>query len=178
MKSKEDKVLQLFFNHPTRRWHFTEVRKETGLPDASVDHWLKKFREENLIRRIKKKGTAPVYVSNYNAPEYQGKKRIAALEQVYESGLFKAVCTPRSTAVIFGSFSRSDWHSNSDIDLFICGPDVPELSKYEKRLQRDIQLFHVESSPDLKKWNKGVVHSILQGQVLCGDLSEVIYATT
>ena len=77
--------------------------------------------------------------------------------------------------IIFGSFSRSDWYTQSDIDLFIYGnADDFELGKYQLKLHNEIQLFHVENEEDLKKMGGGLLRSILTGIFIKGGISKEI----
>jgi len=43
MESKEESVLELFFENPTREWHFEEILKEAAITRSKADAWLKKF---------------------------------------------------------------------------------------------------------------------------------------
>jgi len=55
MKSKKEQVLELFYNYPTKEWHFEEIVRESRLARSKVNNWLKKFIKKKLIKRIKKK---------------------------------------------------------------------------------------------------------------------------
>ena len=53
MESKREKIMELFFDNPTREWHFEEVVKEAKIARSKADGWLKKFIKEGLIKKIK-----------------------------------------------------------------------------------------------------------------------------
>ena len=86
MKSKEEQVLELFFNNPTREWHFEEILKEVNIARSKATGWLKQFMKEGLIMRIKERGKMPYYIGNYESPAYKNRKKIFALNKLYDSG--------------------------------------------------------------------------------------------
>src|SRR3989338_5143140 len=114
MESKEEQVIKAFFDNPTRQWHFEEVLKEAKIARSKAASWLKKFMKEGLIRRIKERGKMPYYIGNYDSPTYKNKKKIFALNRLYESGLLNHLYSLKKarTIILFGSFSRSDWYIN------------------------------------------------------------------
>lgn len=176
MESKEEDVLDLFFQNPTREWHFEEIIKKAGIARSKADAWLKKFMKEEIIVRIKKKGKMPYFISNYDSPSYKNRKRIYAMNKLYESGLLDHLLALKKakTIIIFGSIVRSDWYENSDIDIFIYGlPEGLKIAKYETRLHRDIQLFICHEKDELVKYNKGLLSNIIKGNLIKGDLDFV-----
>lgn len=181
MQSKGNKVLELFFNQPTKHWHFEEILKKSKVSRDKANKWLKKFIKENIIKKIKKKTKMPHYIGNYKHPEYKNRKRLFTLNQFYKSGFLNHLQSLKKakTVIIFGSMSRSDWHKESDIDLFIFGNDDGlNLGKYELKLHRDIQLFTAKIKKDLKKMGSGLIRNILEGYRVKGniDFLEVKYA--
>lgn len=178
MKSKESLVLELFFNYPSKYWYFKELEKETGLAQSKLDRWLKRFQKEKIVLRIKEKGKRPYYAANYDAPEYKNKKRIFGLEKMHKSGLLNHLLAleKAKAVVIFGSFSRSDWYKESDIDIFIYGETAGlDLGKYQTKLHHEIQLFTGKREADLKKYGPGLLKNIIKGFNIKGDIpAEVI----
>ncbi len=173
MKSKENKVLSLFFNYPTKHWHFEEILKETKLARSKADHWLKQFINEDLIVRVKPVGKMPYYISDYDSPNYQNRKKIFALNQLYESGFLNhlAALNSAKTIILFGSFSRSDWYKDSDIDLFIYGNSGGlDLNTYERSLRREIQIFECKNNSELNKLTPGLIKNIIKGDIIKGNI--------
>lgn len=176
MESKEQLILEIFFNQPTREWHFEEILKETGMARSKADRWLKKLLKENIIKRLKERSKMPYYLSDYDSPSYRYKKKQFALEKLYQSGLLNHLVSlsKARTIIIFGSFSRSDWYTQSDIDLFIYGdPEGLKISEYETRLHREIQLFVCREKKDLEKLGEGLIKNIIKGNLIKGDLDFV-----
>ena len=173
MESKEPMVMGLFFDNPTREWHFEEIAKEAKIARSKADDWLKKFVKEGLIKKIKKKGTMPYYLSDYSSSTYKNRKKIFALTKLYKTGFLNHLDSLQKaqTIILFGSFSRSDWSKDSDIDLFIYGdPDGLKVAKYELKLHRDIQLFICQNKEELKKLGGGLIKNIIKGNLIKGDL--------
>lgn len=176
MKSKEEKIVELFFEHPTREWHFEEILKEAKITRSKADRWLKKFIKKSFIKRIKEKSKMPYYISNYSSPEYKNEKRLFALNKLHHSGLLNHLSSLQKaeTIILFGSFSRSDWYNNSDIDLFIYGePDGLKIADYEIKLHKDIQLFICRNREELAKLGTGLTTNIIKGTILKGNLNFV-----
>lgn len=176
MESKEENVVGLFFNNPTKEWHFEEILKEAKITRSKADKWLKQFIKEGLIRRIKEKGRMPSYISNYKFYSYKNRKKLFALNKLYNSGFLDHLSSlPKAkTVIIFGSFARSDWYKNSDIDIFIYGePEDLKLAKYEMKLHRDIQLFVCHNQKELNKFGEGLIKNIIKGNIIKGNIDFV-----
>ena len=171
MESKEEKILQLFFENPTKEWHFEEILKEAKIGRSKAYGWLIKFIKEGLIKRIKTNGKMPYYLSNHDMPAYRNMKKIFALNALYQTGLLNDLCSlnKAKTVILFGSFARSDWHSGSDIDLFLLGKaDNFQQAVYEKKTGREIQTFIYKDS---SKIEKGLLKSISTGYIIKGSLN-------
>ena len=144
MKSKEN-IQELFFDYPTKRWCFEELLKEGKLSRAQTNAWLRKLTKEKFIKKIKLKGKRPYYVSNYNNVAYKNKKRIFALNKLYQIGFLNHLYSLKKAKIIilFGSFSRCDWYKDSDVDIFIYGdPEGLNIGKYEIKLHKDIPVSY------------------------------------
>lgn len=174
--SKEQNILKLFFNEPTRQWHFEEILKEARLSRPQANSWLKKFLKQNLIIRIKPKKRMPYYLANYDDANYQTKKKLFALTQLENSGLLAHLTElqKKATIILFGSMARWDWHKESDIDLFVYGnAGGLRLGKYELKLGRDIQLFECKTKKDLSRFTDGLLKNIIKGNIIIGDIDFV-----
>lgn len=172
--SREEEILKLFFEEPTRHWHFSEIKEKVPLPDNKVSRWLKIFIQKNIIRKFTPKQKMPYYTSYYENTEYQFQKRIYALKKLHDSGFLNHLANLKGakTIILFGSFSRWDWHKESDIDLFIFGSDDNlEQAKYERILNRPIQVFTCEDKKSFKKFNPELMMNIIKGDLIKGDLN-------
>lgn len=173
MRSKQESVIELFFNNPTRQWHFEEILKEAKITRSKSNKWLKKFVKQGLVKRIKERSKMPYFISNYESPEYRNGKKIFALNKLHDSGLLNHLYSleKASAVVIFGSFSRSDWYKDSDIDVFIYGnSEGLKIADYELKLHREIQLFICENKKELTKLGSSLIRNIIKGNLIKGNL--------
>lgn len=170
---KENMVVSLFFNEPTKQWHFEEILGVAGISRPQATHWLKKFTKGGLIKRVKLRGKMPYYVADFESPNYQTEKRLFALRTLSESGLLNhLLALPKAqTVLLFGSLSRWDWYKDSDIDLFIYGsPEGLETGRFRTRLHREIQTFVCRDKEGLKKYGPSLLRNIAEGYLVKGNL--------
>ncbi|PIN75853.1 hypothetical protein COV18_01585 [Candidatus Woesearchaeota archaeon CG10_big_fil_rev_8_21_14_0_10_37_12] len=173
---KEENVLNLFFEEPTKQWHFENIIKTAKISRPQAAQWLKNFAKKYLIKRIKTKGKMPHYIANYESEEYQISKKLFALNKLAETGFFSDLkkLTKAKTIILFGSMSRWDWHKDSDIDLFVYGSSEG-LNKnfYRGKLHKEIQIFECKDKRDLAKYKPALLKNILEGQLIKGNLDFV-----
>jgi len=173
MESKQEKILELFFDHPTKQWHFEEIVNAAKIARSKADRWLKLLTKQELIKRVKLSGKMPYYIGNYTSTIYKNKKKLFALTKLDESGLLDHLSSlPKAdTVILFGSYSRSDWYKESDIDIFIHGDAQGlKVAEYELKLHRDIQLFICHDKKELTKLGSGLLKNIIKGNFIKGDL--------
>ncbi len=175
-ESKENDVLKLILEtSPTRQWHFEEIVKQAKMTRAVASKWLRKYCEEGLLKRIKENKRFPYFTAGSNNPIYQAKKRIYALEQLYQSGLIAQLANLRNakTIIIFGSIAKGDWYKDSDIDIFIYGkPEGLEKEKYEKKLKKSIELHVFESKKEIKEVKTGLINNVINGYLIKGQIQD------
>lgn len=173
-KSKERNVLELFFNESSRQWHFEEILQKAKISRPQAMKWLKNLAKEGIIRKIKEKNKMPYYTGNFENPAYKNRKRIHALNRFYETGFLNHLLQlPKAkTIIIFGSFARADWNTESDIDLFIYGDaEEFEQGRYEQKLKREIQTFICKNQKECSKFQPGLMQNILSGYLVKGNLN-------
>ncbi|MBU0457510.1 MAG: nucleotidyltransferase domain-containing protein [Nanoarchaeota archaeon] len=175
MKNKKT-IKELFFDYPTKQWHFEQLLKEAGLSRAQTNAWIKKIMKDNLIKRVKPKSKMPYYIAKYDSPEYISAKKLFALEKFHSSGFLSHLLSLQQAEaiIIFGSIIRGDWHKESDIDLFVYGnADDLELGKYWIKLGREIQFFGCKDKKELKKYNPALLKNILKGYTIKGSIPDL-----
>ena len=174
MRSKEEQVLELFFNS-SRHWHFEELLEKVKISRAQLAQWLKRFEKEGIILRMKEEGKMPHYNQYFESPGFQNRKKLYAMKRFYESGFLNHLASLAKARVIilFGSFSRADWHEDSDIDVFIYGKDDDfEQGKYEVKLKREIQVHNARNMEDLKRMDK-LLPYIVSGDFIKGSIEDL-----
>lgn len=165
-------VKELFFDYPTKQWHFEQLLKESGLSRAQVNYWLKKLLKEKIIKRVKPRRKMPFYIARYDSPGYLSAKKVFALEQFHSSGFLRHLLSLEAeTIILFGSIVRGDWHKDSDIDLFVYGnADNLELGKYWLKLGKEIQFFGCKNKEELTRYSPALLKNILKGYTVKGTL--------
>lgn len=174
--SKEQKITELFFNEPSKHWHFKDIVKQAKISENRANYWLKNLQKEKIISYTKLKSKMPFYTANFENTDYKTQKKLYALEQFYKTGFLNHLESLNvNTIIIFGSFSRADWHTKSDIDLFIIGDDEKlEKGKYETILHREIQLFTFKNREEIKKVNPHLISNIINGYFIKGQVQNII----
>ncbi|MBI4146508.1 nucleotidyltransferase domain-containing protein [Candidatus Woesearchaeota archaeon] len=173
---KDELVLDLFFNEPTKHWHFEEILTAVKISRPQAAGWLRKFVKEGLVRRIKPKGKMPYHVGNYESSTYQARKRLFALNKLEKQGFLSHLTSlPKAQAVImFGSMSRWDWNKESDIDLFVYGdPEGFDKGAFRAKLGREIETFVCKDKEDLQRLKPALLRNILEGYLIKGTLNFV-----
>jgi len=177
MASKEEKILDLFLNESSKHWHFEHILKAAKVSRSNAVKWLAKFERQGIIRRIKPEGKMPYHIGNFDSPAYQTRKKVYALTKLQESGfLDHLTALPNTkTVILFGSLSRADWYTDSDIDLFIYGDDDQlDVATYETALKREIQVFTVKNEKELQEFNQGLLKNIMNGYRIKGRIDELL----
>lgn len=179
MQSKENSILILFFNESAKHWHFTEIAKKANISKQQANFWLKKFMKEKLIIHVKPKGKMPYFKANFSHPNYQNRKRLFSLTELYRSGFLSHLnqLPKAKTIIIFGSYSSYDWNSESDIDLFIYGDaEGLDTATYWSKLKRKIEPCAYSSLNEMRKIKSGIMKNIINGFVVKGDITEIMGA--
>jgi len=58
--SKESKIIELFFNEPSKHWHFKDIVKEAKISENRANYWLKDLGKEEIFYIIKKMAKCPI----------------------------------------------------------------------------------------------------------------------
>ncbi len=174
MKSKEDSILELFYNS-SKHWHFEEIMEHANISRPQLAKWLRTLENEGIIKRIKPKGKMPYYVHDFHNPKFSVRKRLYAQQKLALSGLLDHLASldKAKVVILFGSFSRWDWYKDSDIDIFIYGSDDEfKQGKFELKLHRDIQVHIAKDKNDLKRMDKMMPY-IVSGNFIKGSIDDL-----
>ena len=162
------KILELFFDYPTKYFQMREISRLTGLALPSVINHLKKLEKESFVKKEK----TNIYFS-YRAnkiKKFRLYKKMNLLLRLNDSGLVEFLEEKLSPNVIvlFGSSSKGEDIENSDVDIFILAKEEElNLNLYEKKLKRKINLFFEEK---VKEIPLELMNNIINGIVLSGYL--------
>ena len=161
------KVFSRFAKNPTRPYQIRELSREINLATTSIKLHLKDLEKNDFIKQ-EKVGVYKAYKANFNYENFRFYKKLFNLMALNECGLIRELEKQLAPDVIilFGSYSKGEDIENSDIDIFALSKEKNiELKKYEKSLDRKIQLFFSE---DLNKLPKELFNNILNGVILSG----------
>lgn len=169
-------------NEPTKHWHFSDIVETSGVSENITGKWLRCFQKDRIIKRVKPRGKMPYFIGNYEDPEFKGKKKLYALQKLYETGLIQELNRLKNakTIIIFGSYMRTDWNTNSDVDVFIYGESEDfEFGRFWKGLgfqgkSREIQVHTFHSKKEMEEVRSGLLKNVLQGYIVKGDIYEVM----
>jgi len=172
---KDEDVLGLFFNEPTKHWHFKGIVKEAGISEQRANFWLKHLIEEGIINRIKREGEMPYYIANYDNPAYKNSKKLFALNKMKETGLLDRLSSldKAKAVVLFGSFARSDWNTESDVDIFVLG-DPGELRFGTIWEGRELEVHTCETKEEIKAIRSGLMNNVVKGYFIKGNVHDLV----
>lgn len=167
------KVLEVFFDEPLAEGghQLREISRKVKLAPLSVKNYLMELKSEGLILEKKNRIQGhPTYWANRENELFLLYKKTNTILKLKESGLLDYLydsCLPQ-VILLFGSAARGEDTEQSDIDLFLqASPVKLNLTKYEKILKREINLFFEEDFPQLSKELK---NNLLNGIILKGYL--------
>lgn len=166
-KSNRTRVLEQFFDKPRHSFLIRELSRKTGLAQTAVKNHLKQLIEDKLVTE-EKNGLYPTYIANILDKQYRLLKKqnmIIRLTTLIEH--IEIELNP-NCIVLYGSASRGEDISTSDIDIFVQARESDlDLGNYEKELNRKINIFFEEK---LDKLNKELLNNLINGIVLEGYL--------
>jgi predicted nucleotidyltransferase len=159
-QDKKNKILELFYEFPNRRFTIREISNLTKIPRASAHKYFDELKKEKLI-------------VNDMASEsflFKIKKINYFIEKIVACGLIDELISKLnpSCIILFGSLRKGDSVKDSDIDIFVESSVKKniELKKFEKKLNHSIQLFIESKIDDL---STHLFNNILNGIKLYGS---------
>ncbi|MFH0876390.1 MAG: nucleotidyltransferase domain-containing protein [archaeon] len=169
------KVLEVFFDDPLPSgigFALREISRKVSLAPKSVKNYLDKLEKEKIV--IKKEHRVhkyPVYYANRENEYFKFLKKLNTIRSIYESGLLDFLnekCMP-DVIILFGSASKGEDIKESDIDIYLqCEEKKNDLSRYEKELNRKINLFFEKN---FNKLSEELKKNIINGDKLKGYLN-------
>ena len=164
-------IKEYFFVNPTSKLRVRQIEKSLKLPLPSVIRYCNELEKERLLAKIRT-GNIVFYTANKGDEKFTLEKKFFNLKSLYDSGLVNFLRTELSNPVIvvFGSYAKGEDIENSDIDLYVETPSKKkiDLKKYEKKLNRKIQLMVHKNLREVG--NNHLINNIINGFVLNGFL--------
>lgn len=169
---KELNNLKVFFEFPSKEYNVRDIARSLKIAPATASKELKILAKKGLLKRRVYKNFN-FYQANLDNDLYKDLKIFYNIRQIKESGFLNALNKfyLKPSIILFGSASFGMDNETSDLDLLIVSEtskEFTELKKYEKLLNRKIQLFIVNDIRDLK--NKHLVNNVVNGAILQGHI--------
>ena len=160
--------LETFFKDNYERIHVREYARVIGISPPSASKRLNRYYEEGMLIKEQEHNYI-YYMANRNNHLF------IRLSQIYWSlqlkdfldYLEKKLVNP--LVVLFGSFSKAEITSKSDIDIAVFSLSKKELKieTFENKLKRKIQLFQFTKPSEVQ--NKDLLKNIYNGFRLLGS---------
>jgi predicted nucleotidyltransferase len=152
LKSEVTRVLlNYFFINPDQGLFVNEIARNLGLDKRNLVKKLKELEERGLMES-QKKGTLKIYSINKAYPLYDEYKKIILKTVGVERELKEAFNKIKNIkeAYIFGSYSKDEMDTNSDIDVLTIGEHSiielqREINKIQKVIGREINVINMSS---------------------------------
>lgn len=176
-KTNKERILGIFFDHPTAKFHIRELARISGLNPNTVSSAVKPLKKENLVN-IEKKRYIVEISANISSREFIRKKRVHNFSRIYDSGIvdflekyFSKDSAPIIDSIsVMGSYSQGEDIEKSDIDIVVISRDkikkMPDLDKYENLLKRKIHLIVT----DYNIISEEFFNNMINGMLLYGYL--------
>lgn len=162
-----DSVRQYIFQFPEHWIHIRPLAKALALSPTTVSTRVASLLRKGLLQE-QRTGNLLQVRGNLDEPRFIQEKRVFNLESIYSSGLFAhlARAYPTETIVLFGSYSRGEDLSGSDIDIAVFSSEERNISlhAYEDSLKRTINLLAI----DKRTVSRSFLTNVLNGIVLQG----------
>lgn len=168
----QQEIFRLLCVKSGKRLNQREIAKLLGVSPTSIAKSLPRLKKENLISVEKSKSMNLTLIElNRDNEKAMELKRVENLRTIYESDIvnFLEDNLPGCTIILFGSFSRGDDISDSDIDIAVIGTKEKEISleRFERVLEKTINLNFYKTLKDI---HKHLRENILNGIVLRGGI--------
>lgn len=146
-KTTTERVAELFFAYPSRRFHLRELARMTKLSLPSIIMATDKLAKERIITKTKGMVLTTV-AANRESTSFVWRKRLYNLESIYTSGIVDYIAKKYNhpqAIILFGSFSRGEDIEKSDVDIAVLGRNEqpPALGKFEKVFKRHLSIHHI-----------------------------------
>jgi len=167
----QQEILRLLFIKAGASLNQRQIANFLEVSAPAVMKALPKLEKENLIKikqdKESKRWSIELNRENHKVMQL---KRADNIKLIYETGLadFLEKEFAGATIILFGSYSRGEDIINSDIDIAVIGrKDKPlDLTKYEKELERQININFYDS---LKNIHKNLKENLCNGIILAGS---------
>ncbi len=162
------RVLEAFFDRPTKKFQIRELCRLLGISIPSVRKAVMELRKEELVEKIEE-GTYPSYRAR-RGPRYAFYRSVDMIRKLHETGLIDDIVekTAPDVVILFGSASRGEDTEESDVDLLVVAKEAEiRTERAEKALKRRV---HILFDPRPEKMPKELLNNVINGKIVYGYL--------
>ena len=168
----QQEILRFLFIYAEKSFTGRTIAKSLNASQPGISKALVGLKKKGLIELQKDKLSRRLAIRlNRENDLIIGLKRADNLRQIYESGFAKFIESelPGATIILFGSYSRGDDTSTSDIDVAVIGRKFKDIDfvAYERLFRRKIILQFYTSMPSI---HKELRENLCNGIVLVGGI--------
>lgn len=161
--------LKPFFYDCYRRINVREYAKIMHISPPTASKLLASYAAANLLLKTTYKNYILFY-ANKDSKDFIDLSRFYWRHKLKEIVAFLEKRLADPTIILFGSLSKAEAKSDSDADLAVFAQKRDlNLSSFEKKINRKIQIFWFESADKIK--GKELANSILNGYILRGRVA-------
>src|SRR3989344_6751836 len=128
IETARQKVLEVLFKLPEKEFSLTDLAEAASVSKANIGEILKEFHKIGFIQIIKFSNLWRIKANRTNR-NFLKSKLVYNLDIIFQSGIIDTIkeCfnNPKSI-VLFGSFSKGEDISTSDIDIAVESDDFKE----------------------------------------------------
>ena len=162
--------LQPFFKDNYKKINVREYSRIKNISPPTASKLLEEYSKDKLLEKEKFKNYI-FYSANINNKTFIDLSRIYWYDELKKIGLIDFLNKEfhQTLIILFGSFAKAEINKNSDIDLAIFGfpKKNVNLSKFERKIKRKIQVFQFKDIKSVK--NTELLGNILEGYLLSGN---------
>jgi predicted nucleotidyltransferase len=168
-KENKDRVLEVFFENPDKKYHLRELARMTKISPAGLLKIIAKLKRRGLLEI--EDGKVMKQISSSRNEKFLHFKRAWNLFSVYDSGLVSFLqqkYEEPEAIVLFGSYAKGEDISTSDIDMAIVTKKSlkTDLKIFETYLKKRINLHEIK----LEDVEKSFINTLANGIVVYGYL--------
>ena len=162
-QTNELKLLRIFFNSPSKKFHIRELARITKLNPNTVSSSIKELVKEGVLKKEAK--THIVEVSAHYNEKFKRLKRLDNIQKIYDSQIIEEIIKNQEPEAIMlmGSYSFGEDMESGDIDLVVISKKNYSFSleKFEKLLNRKIHLIYTNYSEMSKEFYTNLINGVI-----------------
>jgi len=165
LKYFNNEIWTYFVKYPLANNHIRELARILGISAPKVKYLLKPLLKAGLLA-VTLQGKNHIISANHDSEAFILNKKWTNIFLLLQSGIVEDLNRSQDVIILFGSYSRGEDIETSDIDIAINDAAGISSEKYEKMLNRRIELHEI--SPNIASslqrgiFIKGYPHEAVQ----------------